>query len=58
MPAQEVDKRQAAREVIDILHEMATLLVRRSLAIHEHGGSDVPGRTPGSRGSNFRTASR
>ncbi|KAB2579435.1 putative mitotic-spindle organizing protein 1 protein [Lasiodiplodia theobromae] len=26
MPPQEVDKRQAAREVIDILHEIATLL--------------------------------
>ena len=26
-PAPEVDKRQAAREVIDILHEIATLLV-------------------------------
>lgn len=25
-PAPEVDKRQAAREVIDILHEIATLL--------------------------------
>jgi len=30
MPPQEVDnKRQAAREVIDILHEIATLLVIR-----------------------------
>lgn len=28
MPPQEIDKRQAAREVIDILHEIATLLVR------------------------------
>ncbi|KAF4303339.1 hypothetical protein SLS57_006804 [Botryosphaeria dothidea] len=26
MPPQEIDKRQAAREVIDILHEIATLL--------------------------------
>lgn len=27
MPPPEQDKRQAAREVIDILHEIATLLV-------------------------------
>ncbi len=27
MPGQEPDKRQAAREVIDVLHEIATLLV-------------------------------
>jgi mitotic-spindle organizing protein 1 len=33
VPPQEVaDKRQAAREVIDILHEIATLLVRPSLS--------------------------
>jgi hypothetical protein len=31
MPGQDAgDKRQAAREVIDILHEIATLLVSRS----------------------------
>lgn len=28
MPSQADDKRQAAREVIDILHEISTLLVR------------------------------
>ena len=28
MPSQQDDKRQAAREVIDILHEISTLLVR------------------------------
>jgi hypothetical protein len=28
MPAPEHDKRQAAREVIDILHEIATILVK------------------------------
>lgn len=32
MPPQEIDKRQAAREVIDILHEIATLLVRSRLS--------------------------
>jgi len=31
MPSQQDDKRQAAREVIDILHEISTLLVRLSL---------------------------
>lgn len=30
MPSQADDKRQAAREVIDILHEISTLLVRGS----------------------------
>ena len=30
MPSQADDKRQAAREVIDILHEISTLLVRDS----------------------------
>lgn len=30
MPSQQDEKRQAAREVIDILHEISTLLVRRA----------------------------
>lgn len=29
MPAEAIDKRAAARDVIDILHEISTLLVRR-----------------------------
>ena len=33
-PAEVTDKRQAAREVIDILHEIATLLVREQQPEH------------------------
>lgn len=41
MPSQADDKRQAAREVIDILHEISTLLVRDSLCIYQIGANLV-----------------
>lgn len=37
MPSQSDDKRQAAREVVDILHEISTLLVCDPSAILGHG---------------------
>lgn len=41
MPAEDKEKRQAAREVIDILHEIATLLVRLSDLILSVAATDL-----------------
>lgn len=41
MSASNEEKRQAAREVIDILHEISTLLVCRTQGLHPIQAADI-----------------
>lgn len=59
MPAADDSKRKAARETIDILHEISTLLVRAILiAAVPNFRTDSTNRTPTLIGSHCRTACR